>query len=311
MPALPATPVSSALRPAVVPAPRLSLESVGAEALLDAIPDAAAVLDSAGVIVAVNVAWRRFAADNGGVPASTGVGVDYLAVCERSAAAGCEDAAVVADGLRAVLGGATVESDLVYPCPSPAVARWFVLRLTPLAGGALVTHVNVSRQKAAELELARKASSDPLTGLANRVLLEEGLRKALSPRPGRAPVPDVGVLMIDLDRFKPVNDRFGHAAGDEVLQLVASRLRDVVRPQDTVARQGGDEFVVVAPRITEEGLAGLVRRLRAALDVEHVVHGVPARVGASIGAVIGRPGEDPAELLRRADELMYREKRRR
>ena len=73
-----------------------------------------------------------FAVDNGGDPALTGVGVNYLEVCARSAAAGCEDAEQVAVGLRAVLAGETVESDYEYPCPSPLVGRWFVTRMTPM-----------------------------------------------------------------------------------------------------------------------------------------------------------------------------------
>lgn len=291
-----------------LPAPRTAPD-LSAGALLDALPDAAAVVDATGTVVAVNSAWRMFGVDNGGDPARTCEGADYLGVCERAAAHGCRDAAVVAEGLRAVLAGATVETDLEYPCPSPAVARWFVLRITPLAGGALVTHVNITRQKAAETELARRASSDPLTGLANRTLLRERLCKALTVRPGRGPVPDVGVLAVDLDGFKPVNDGFGHQAGDEVLQQVARRLLDVVRPQDTVARPGGDEFVVVAQRITASGLARLVDRVRRPLAEEHLVHGSRLQVGASVGGVLARPGEDVDDVLRRADEQMYRDKR--
>jgi hypothetical protein len=144
-----------------------------------------------------------------------------------------------------VLRGETVESDLEYACPSPSVGRWFIVRVSSVPAdppGALVTHVNITRRKAAEDDLLHRASSDPLTGLANRTALEQRLRRALTPRAGRTPSPDVGVLCLDLDGFKPVNDTFGHAAGDEVLQVVAHRLLGVVRPQDTVARLGGDEF---------------------------------------------------------------------
>ena len=296
-----------------VPAPR-SEPVVAAGALLDAVPDATAVVDADGRITAVNRAWRMFALDNGGRVEDTCEGVSYLEVCERAAAAGCPDAARVADGLRTVLAGHTVEEELEYACPSPSVGRWFVLRITPVAGpvpGALVTHLNVTRRKTAELELLRRASSDPLTGLANRRLLAERLERALSARAGRPPVPDVGVLCLDLDGFKPVNDTFGHLAGDEVLQVVAARLRDAVRPQDTVARTGGDEFVVVAPRITRAGLDGLVARLTHAVRQEHPVHGQRVTVGVSIGAVLASPGDDPVDVVWRADQEMYADKRRR
>jgi len=287
---------------------------IEADVLLDAMPDATALLDRDGTIVAVNRAWRMFAIDNGGKPATTGVGVNYFDVCKRSSAAGCSDAAAVEVGLRAVLTGATVESDLEYACPSPAVGRWFVLRLTPVEGsepGALVSHVNVSRRKRAEQELERKASQDPLTGVANRTLFTERLMSALKARSGRPPRKDIGLLFIDLDGFKPVNDTYGHAAGDEVLQAVAGRLSLLSRPQDTIARLGGDEFAVVAPRISAEGLAGLAARIGATLAEPHLIHGRPVAVGASVGAHMAGPGEDVHDALNRADQAMYAVKRSR
>ncbi|MBA2740274.1 MAG: diguanylate cyclase, partial [Nocardioidaceae bacterium] len=245
-----------------------ALSDASANAVLDALPDATAVLDRAGSIVAVNHAWRMFALDNGGVPAATGVGVNYLDLCARSAAAGCDDAGVVAAGLQAVLAGDTVDSELEYPCPSPAANRWFLLRITPLAGptpGAVASHVNITRRKMAENIVAHEAAHDPLTGLANRTLFTTRLTEALTPRSGRRDVADVGLLYLDLDGFKPVNDTHGHDAGDEVLVVAAHRLRQHVRPQDTVARLGGDEFAVTAPRITAAGLTALAARLTHAL----------------------------------------------
>lgn len=283
-----------------------------AQELLDALPDCTAVMDSAGTIVAVNRAWRMFAEDNGGVPAATGVGVNYLDVCERAAAHGCVDAAGVAKALRVVLAGETIEATFDYPCPSPAVGRWFALRASRIDGeqvAVLVSHVNITRQRAAEADLQRRASQDALTGLANRLLFTARLTTALRMRPGRAPRADVAILYIDLDGFKPVNDTFGHAAGDEVLQTVAARLREVLRPQDLPARLGGDEFAVLAPRVTAHGLAALVERIGAALAVPHTVHGSQVHVGASIGAVLAEPGDDAATALSRADEAMYTVKR--
>ena len=170
-----------------------------AGAVLDALPDATAVLDNSGSIVAVNHAWRMFALDNGGHPGATGVGVNYLDLCARSAAAGCEDAHLAAVGLRAVLSGETVHSELEYPCPSPAVSRWFLLRITPLAGaisGAVASHVNITRRKMAEQALAHEAAHDPLTGLANRRKLIDDL-EAWCRRRGIARVADLTGGMID------------------------------------------------------------------------------------------------------------------
>jgi len=293
---------------------RRSKLATSSAALLDAIPDAVALLDAAGVIVGVNRAWNMFALDNGGSVRSTGVGVNYLEVCDRSAAAGCADAAEVARGVREVLAGGSVERDLEYPCPSPAVGRWFLMRVTSVAGaepGALVSHVNISRRKTAELYLERKASEDPLTGLANRALLLKRLTSALVARPEPNPVPDVGLLFLDLDGFKLVNDTFGHASGDELLLTVAARMRLLVRPQDTIARLGGDEFVVMTPRTTALGLAGLADRIETSLGAPHVVHGRQLEVPASVGSYLATAGEQTLQVLHRADAAMYIAKRAR
>ena len=279
-----------------------------ASAVLDALPDATAVLDRSGSIVAVNRTWRTFALDNGGRPDTTGVGVNYLDLCARSADIGCNAASVAAAGLRAVLAGEKAQSELEYPCPSPAANRWFLLRITPLAGtaaGAVTSHVNITRRKLAEQALAHEAAHDSLTGLANRDLFTGRLTTALtrpSERPGGG---DVGVLYLDLDEFKQVNDRYGHEAGDEVLLTIAHRLRGQVRPQDTVARLGGDEFAVTAPRITADGLAGLATRISRALAEPHTVHGQDVRVLASVGAYLTSPGDAADHALRQADQAMY------
>jgi len=281
--------------------------------LLDAMPDATALVDGDGIISDVNHAWVMFALDNGGLAADTGVGVDYLAVCERAAARGCDDARFAADGLRAVLRGETVERDFDYACPSPSAGRWYKLRITPVRGehpAALVSHVNITRHKITEFDLELRASHDPLTGLANRSMLQSRLAKALTTRPGRKGRADVGVVCLDLNRFKPVNDDFGHAAGDEVLLEVAARLRSAVRPQDTVARSGGDEFVVVAPRVDSDAMVALGERISVALAEPHLVHGCPVTVGASVGTHLASPGEDVGAALEAADAAMYVAKRR-
>ena len=283
-----------------------------AGSVLDALPDATAVVDATGTIIMVNRAWRMFTLDNGGQPSSTGIGVNYFAVCERAAAAGCPEATEVTAGLHAVLTGATVQFDNEYPCPSPAVGRWFLLRITPLIGprgGAVVSHVNISRRKMAEDELAHEASHDPLTGLANRALFFQHLTSNLKPRPGRRQEPDAGVLFLDLDGFKPVNDMFGHDAGDEILLTVAHRLRRVLREQDTIARLGGDEFAVSVPRTSAEQVARLVERLDAALAEPYRIHGRQVHVRASIGSHVATAGESPADALRCADLHMYQVKR--
>lgn len=286
-----------------------------AAAVLDAIPDPTAVLDMHGVIVAVNHAWRMFSLDNGGDPAATGVGVSYVNVCLKSAERGCTDAGPVVTQIRAVLAGETVEAEVEYACPSPAVRRWFMLRVAPLAGpapGAIVSHVNITRRKMAEKELAHAASHDPLSGLANRTLFNDQLSAALGGVGGRrAGAGGVGLLYIDLDGFKAVNDTYGHSAGDEVLLTVVHRLRRTVRPGDVIARLGGDEFAVLATRIDSSALAGLAARVDTVLSEPHHVHGQIVHTPGSIGTHIATPGEDAKLALDQADKHMYRNKAQR
>ncbi|HEY9240536.1 MAG TPA: sensor domain-containing diguanylate cyclase [Streptosporangiaceae bacterium] len=300
------------------------MESDGlARALLDALPDSTAVLDHSGDILAVNQAWRMFAVDNGGQTGATGVGMNYLELCERSAAGGCADAAAAAAGLRAVLDGAAMHRELEYACPSPAVDRWFLLRITPLPGdktGAVASHLNITRRMVAERELAGRAATDPLTGLANRALLRTRLSAALvghrdqpaSPsRLAAAPVglaavpaglaaPSTGLLYLDVDQLPDINDSYGHDAADEVLLTIGYRLRSQVRAQDTVARLGGGQFAVLAPRIGADALGALRCRVAAALEQPHLLHGHLVRIPVRIGVHLAALGDPADGALRRA-----------
>ncbi len=277
-------------------------------AVLDALPDATAILNPAGTIIAVNRAWRMFSQDNGGDLTKTGVGVNYLEVCARASNAGIVDATETLLGLRAVLDGHSVEHEWEYPCHSPTVSRWFISRITSIGGhtgGAVASHVNISRRKRAEQELLHQASHDPLTGVANRLLFTAALAGALRRRAGVEHRPDVGLLYIDLDKFKPVNDAYGHAAGDEMLLVATQRIRSQVRPQDTIARLGGDEFAVCAPRISMAGLVAMADRLTIALGKPHQLQGQQVHMSASIGHYLATPGEDAADAVRLADSAMY------
>ncbi|MGZ6793143.1 MAG: diguanylate cyclase domain-containing protein [Mycobacteriales bacterium] len=156
--------------------------------------------------------------------------------------------------------------------------------------------------------LAERAVRDPLTGLANRVLLEERLRAVLSRdvRTGGS----TGLLFLDLDGFKEVNDEHGHAVGDTVLTAVARRLTAAVRPADTVARLGGDEFVVLVEGTTQEDLSRLAERLSAA--VREPLPTLDLDVGVSIGTALATAGDaEPAALLARSDAAMYAQKQAR
>jgi diguanylate cyclase (GGDEF)-like protein len=152
------------------------------------------------------------------------------------------------------------------------------------------------------------ALRDSLTGLPNRRLLDDRLEHAIAnaERSGAAPA----VMLIDLDRFKEINDTLGHAAGDALLRETAIRLVELLRDGDTVARIGGDEFAVVLPDAPLIGIHETARRLRRAIETPLEHDGVTLEVGASIGiAVVPDHGRTVAALLRHADTAMYQAKR--
>ena len=172
----------------------------------------------------------------------------------------------------------------------------------------IVQVVDVTAQRALEEELRLAAVQDPLTGLSNRRALAEELDTALhrQTRGGG----DVGVLYLDLDGFKAVNDSFGHEVGDRVLCDTAGRLLAATRETDTVCRLGGDEFVVLCTPVDgQPGLDELADRVAARPSVTVEVGDRAIAVTGSVGAVVVEPGEDLDAVLRRADAAMYRAKR--
>ena len=283
-------------------------------ATFDALPDAAAIVDESGAITDVNAAWTTFSTLNHGDRARTGLGANYFETCRRAATEGDADAAVVAEGLDGVLLGRLRSFEHLYPCPSTLEDRWFVVRITPLAGcqGALVSHVDVTTAKLTADRLAHKASHDPLTGLPNRDAVLGFLRASIS-RLNRSGAP-VAVLFLDLDDFKPVNDRYGHEAGDRFLVKVANRLQRQLRASDVVGRVGGDEFVALCDGADASALAD---RLRAAVAAPVQVGHDSVCVTVSIGVAIAKDANAAdteaiaRALLVQADEAMYAAKRAR
>ncbi|HXH01702.1 MAG TPA: sensor domain-containing diguanylate cyclase [Candidatus Competibacteraceae bacterium] len=168
---------------------------------------------------------------------------------------------------------------------------------------------DVTDRVEAEMQLVQQASQDPLTELPNRRLLMDRLKVALSRlgREGGA----VGLLFMDLDGFKAVNDRLGHDAGDALLKQVATRLRAALRESDTVARLGGDEFaMLVAGRTTEAALIGLAGKLIGVVTEPYRIDDESVSVTASIGIAMAPDDERDAEaLLTLADQAMYAAKR--
>jgi diguanylate cyclase (GGDEF)-like protein len=161
------------------------------------------------------------------------------------------------------------------------------------------------QRKQFEENLEHQSRHDGLTGLPNRFLFMERLAQAIQ----NIESPP-SILLIDLDRFKQVNDTLGHHFGDLLLQQAAARFRDLLRTVDTVARLGGDEFVVLLPRTSEKDAVGVAQRIRAALKRPFLLEDRTCEVGGSIGiAIAPGHGDDPNTLMRRADAAMYAAKR--
>src|SRR5665647_3013840 len=154
-------------------------------------------------------------------------------------------------------------------------------------------------------ELTHRTLHDPLTGLPNRTLLADRLGQAL--RADARMGSSTGLLLLDLDRFKEINDTFGHLYGDELLRQIGPRLAGVVRDADTIGRLAGDEFVVLLPDIgSVADAAAVAAKLRAALETPFHVKGIDLDVEASVGVVVsGEHSQDPATLLQHADVAMY------
>lgn len=176
-----------------------------------------------------------------------------------------------------------------------------------VAGAVIVFH-DVSLSRAMALEMAHLAQHDFLTSLPNRLLLTERFAHAI--RLAERHEKQVGLLFLDLDNFKHINDSLGHAIGDQLLQSVANRLVECVRATDTVCRQGGDEFVILLAEIGQpQDAAHVAETLRAALAMPHLIGGHELHINLSIGiSIFPDDGVDVDTLMQKADTAMYHAK---
>ncbi len=186
--------------------------------------------------------------------------------------------------------------------------RSIAISQRPLPGGGWVTtQEDISEIRSIEQRLAFLAHHDPLTGLANRALLHDRIELALT-RVRRGE--HVAVLFLDLDHFKSVNDTYGHAAGDELLTIVAERLRSGLRESDTLARLGGDEFAILLVAAEQPAGAGVVaRRIEDLMHAPFMIGGKQIRIGTSIGiATAPHDANTTLGLLKCADLALYKAK---
>jgi len=220
----------------------------------------------------------------------------------------------LADRLAGTAGDAPAASAQVRLRHTDGTYRWLDvvgadLRDHPSVRGVVYNARDITEARALQDKLLHQATHDALTGLANRVLFrdraEQAMRVAVRTRE------PVGLVALDLNGFKQVNDTLGHHSGDLLLKHVAGRLTECVRDTDTIARLGGDEFAIVLPNVTSVADATEVaRRVLEAIRQPLHLDGQPAEVGASIGvAVFPEHGDDVELLLQRADSAMYAAKR--
>ncbi|MDY7541955.1 putative bifunctional diguanylate cyclase/phosphodiesterase [Cryobacterium sp. 5B3] len=268
-------------------------------ALIRIAPVGIVQFDAAGGVVTTNEQWMRI----------TGLTIEASRGDGWGRNIHGDDAERVFEAWRKTVStGAAFESTFRFQTLS-GEAKWVqasATRILDTTGitGYLLSVTDVTDVRAAEARVEHLAFHDPLTDLPNRLLLLDRLDQALlfAARAHRG----VGVLFIDLDRFKVVNDSLGHHAGDAVLVQIATRLRAAVRASDTVARIGGDEFVVLCPDIgTGAEARRVAKAVQAAVSLPIEIGDQTAMVDTSIGIAVSTGAEDAETLLRQADQAMY------
>jgi diguanylate cyclase (GGDEF)-like protein/PAS domain S-box-containing protein len=255
------------------------------------------LVDADGSVTSVNGAFTRLL----GHDPSVVVGRDLVDFVAHGQERVLTEAVAEASAARLV----SVEIALTSTSGEATPVRLEIVNLLddPVVAGLIVSGHDVSELHAARRQLEHLASHDPLTGLPNRSLLNDRLAQLLRARRPLA------LLYVDLDRFKPINDNFGHEVGDELLRRVAQRLTTATDASDLVARVGGDEFVVLAVGITDPTTAVAVAgRLEHRLAQPFQLKSGTVVIGASIGVAVATGDSTAQSLLVEADRAMYHAK---
>jgi len=286
--------------------PVVRLTSVGTSALswghsLDVIRQGVLMVDDAGAVAGFSGPAERFLGD---LRVEVAAGLSAVRLLRALRAGTVQQRRTIFASLRRALASRAIATfDITVG------ERTVQIEIHPVPDGSwAVVCEDVSSRKASEARADQMARLDPLTGLPNRLLLGERLGEALArmQRSGEA----CAVLLIDLDRFKPVNDTLGHPIGDALLVKVADRLRSTVRSGDTVARIGGDEFVILQTGLHDPAdTQALARRLVDLVGRTYMVEGHLLTIGASVGvAMAPADGDTAGALLKNVDLALYRAK---
>lgn len=265
--------------------------------LTDALPSGVLHLDQSGHPTFWNQRWLEL------VGISTPSIKDLLEVTEEPE--------ILAAALDAALSRGD-DADLDITLIGDGLVKFGRLHLRPLEHDdgtteVLVTFDDMTDARVYQTQLLDQARRDPLTGLLSRFGLRDIVDELIADRRVGAR----SLLFIDLDRFKPINDRYGHAVGDDVLRAVGNAIAGVVRAGDSVARIGGDEFVVAVHAGSFDEVERVTERIAVAVRATEDEFDFEVDISASIGAAVVEPDDDFDTLLQRADSAMYEEKRRR
>ena len=280
------------------------------QAVFDSLSAQIAILDRHGKLIQTNAAWLKYMVDNGLVETSACVGMSYLDILKGMTGEDRETVPLVSTGIASVAAGEVAHFQLPHPFFSSLDKRWFSVKVTPVHDveeRIVVSHEDVTRLKAAELASLTLANIDALTGALSRrnflLLAEQELARAM-----RYKLP-LMVLMLDLDHFKLINDQYGHAAGDVVLQKFVQTVKAVLRESDLIGRIGGEEFAVLLPSTTLDGGRVLAQRIIDSVRTSPVeVDGKCISYTVSVGAGCLSKEASFASLLGLADAALYRAK---
>ena len=266
----------------------------------EAIPALVSVLDADGRYRFVNAAFERF----------WGVARDSIVGRSMAEVLGRVEYELSRPWVERVLRGEAVQFEKAYPARGPThhlsisyIPLWLE---TGEVDGFVAVVQDITQQKQEELRLLQLTQRDQLTGLLNRAGFEEHLERQIGLGFGAS----LALLYIDLDHFKPVNDRHGHPVGDQVLQNFAQRLQKLVRPDDAVARLGGDEFAIVLSNVRASANAmAVAEKVVAAARAPFGIHALQLHIGASVGIAFGVDAADGwRSLVERADARLYQAK---
>ena len=283
---------------------KLRAQNIQLDAALNNMVQGLAMFDAELRLVIAN---KRYAEIYGLEPAQIKPGTHLRGIVEHRVAKGDYGAKAVDEVLTPMLARAA-SRHASHHVAELSDGRFIAVSVQPMVnGGRVTTHQDITEQRRSEAKIAHMALHDTLTTLPNRALLNERLKQALT-RAKRGEI--VATHILDLDRFKHVNDTLGHPVGDKLLQMVGDRLRVLVRDTDTIARMGGDEFAIVQVALSQIADAtSLAERVIAAICEPYEIDGHQVVVGTSIGITVApSDGLIPDELIRNGDLALYRAK---